>query len=303
MTLQEMGERRIVAEILPRYVSSPGNDAATLDVGGNTLAVTTDPVPQPAAKVIGGDADPYWMGWLLVITNASDLAAAGATPVAFVAALEAHPDCRLSEFERLLGGIAEACSQEGLKYAGGNLREGSELTGVGTAIGFCSKRVVTRVGIANGDAICSVGHGGNFWRDALLLRSGEPLADREISPLFRPHSQIRAMRDLAEAELVSAAMDNSDGLLPSLTQLAVANEGCIHLELDRLREPPGKAQSSQDPARLWLGWGDWNVIVAIRPENIAEASRVVGQAGSHLIQIGYFESGDHPCCYAETGGR
>jgi thiamine-monophosphate kinase len=61
-TLGDLGERRILAEIIPRFVANAGDDCAVLGVNGQNIVVTTDPVPPPAAHVIAGDADLYWMG-------------------------------------------------------------------------------------------------------------------------------------------------------------------------------------------------------------------------------------------------
>jgi len=115
--------------------------------------VTTDPVPEPAAKVLANDPDPYWMGWLLVTINASDIAASGANPIGFLAAVEAPPTLSVSDFERFFKGIAEACNAEELTFAGGNLREGVKLAAVGTAIGEIDRKSLGRSGAKVGDII------------------------------------------------------------------------------------------------------------------------------------------------------
>lgn len=215
-TLQDLGEREVVRQILPKFSGGIGDDCATLDFAEGQLIITTDPVPEPAANLLGGDPDPYWMGWLLVIINASDLAAAGANPVAFLAAIEAPPTTSIDDFERFLLGISDACRAEGLEYVGGNLREGSKLAGVGTAIGRCRLgRAIRRSGGREGDIIVSVGNAGIFWRDALIVKNGGLLQNKDLSPLFRPHSQLRAMSILAQEGVITAAIDNSDGLLVS----------------------------------------------------------------------------------------
>jgi thiamine-monophosphate kinase len=291
--LRDLGERRIVSEILPRYVVGVGNDCAVLDSGDGRIAVTTDPVPEPAAKLLGADPDLYWMGWLLVVINASDLAATGAIPMGLVAAIEAPPTLPLSDFERLLQGIADACHAEELTFVGGNLREGTKVSAVGTAIGTIPRgKTVSRAGALDGDILVSVGLGGMFWRDVLIIKSGSVLRDRNLSPVFRPRSQLRAMRFLADAGLVAAAIDNSDGFLPSLFQLATANSVCVEIDLDRLQQPPGSQDLDIDPARLWLGWGDWNVIAAIHPQHLQRAVEVASAAGSTIVPVGKILNGD-----------
>ena len=292
-TLGDLGERAIVRDIVPEYCSLAGDDCALVSLPGRDIVVTTDPVPEPAAKLIGNDPDPYWMGWLLVVINLSDLAVAGAQPICFVAAIEAPPELPVEQLRRFLAGIADACREEGVLYAGGNLRERDKLHAVGTAVGQCAPgRGVSRHGAAIGDVLVSVGDGGPFWRDALLARQGHGLGEKEDSPLFRPRSQSSAMRKLAEARLVKAAIDNSDGLLPSLAQLAKTNCLGVRLDLDSLPAPAGSEKLKIDPVRLWLGWGDWNVVAAIQPEALDEVRTLAASAGSSVTQIGVVTGGD-----------
>lgn len=132
----------------------------------------------------------------------------------------------------------------------------------------------------------SIGKGGRFWDDALAHRAGLRELDKLSSPVFRPRSQSRATRALASAGLIRACMDNSDGLLPSLQQLASANRLGALLDLDLLPAPSEGPFGCTDTARLWLGWGDWNVIAAINPKEIEAAQSVAADACTKLIRIG-----------------
>jgi thiamine-monophosphate kinase len=238
--------------------------------------------------VIGGDADPYWLGWLLVIINASDLAAAGAHPLGFLSALELEPEYHVEALRRLLLGTQKACQAEGLRYVGGNLKEAVRLCAVGTAIGRVSPGSgITRRGAQPGNILVSVGHGGVFWRDALAVLNGNSVRDKHGSPLFAPRSQIQVMCVLAEGRMVRAAIDNSDGLLPSLTQLAAANAIGITVDLAALSVDESE-DLGVDPARLWLGWGDWNVLCAVHPEKFEEVLRVGEEVGVSITPIGSF---------------
>ena len=152
------------------------------------------PVPEPAAHILGGDPDAFWKGWLLVTINASDLAASGACPLGFLAALEAPGELPVREFRRFIDGIRAACRAQGLNYVGGNVREGARLTGTGTSLGVCRDWApVKRSGAQASDIVVSVGSGGLFWRDALSARRGEGGGiDRDTSPLvFTPISGAR----------------------------------------------------------------------------------------------------------------
>jgi thiamine-monophosphate kinase len=288
--LIDLGEREILKQIIPRFASGAGDDCACLEISAGQLVATTDPVPPPAAASIGGDDDPFWMGWLLVTINVSDLAAAGAVPLGFLAAIECESDRSTTSFERLLEGIKASCEEAGIAYVGGNLREATRLSAVGTAFGVCksSYKALTRIGAREGDFLISVGQGGAFWRDALRLLDGKDIGAKFDSPVFRPTSQIRFMHQLAERHLVNAAMDNSDGLLPTLNELAGKNALGITVDLNALSVPNLTSEERDDSARYWLGWGDWNVIVSASPDQQAQISKLASSLGVPIYSIGSF---------------
>lgn len=304
MKLEDLGERRILSEIIPRYVAAAGDDCCILPIGGYDIISTTDPAPIPAAWALTHpESDPYWLGWLAVTINMSDLAAAGAEPQGFLAAIEAPSDFLVSSFERLLQGIKDSCNTQGITYAGGNIKEGKSLSVVGTAIGsLLSGQAYRRIGCQPGDLLFSVGEGGRFWADFLLEKWQLMKLDRRSSPVFSPRSQIEAMRQTSLKGIISAAMDNSDGLLSTLKELARVNGLSVRLDLDRLTPSAGCKQLGVDGANLWLGWGDWNVIVAVHPDQAATFREVVHSAHSKAIYIGACEAGSDKV-YLSRGDR
>jgi thiamine-monophosphate kinase len=290
-TLRDLGERAIVSNILPKFCSPAGDDCALVALNGRDLVLTTDPVPDPAAHVIGGDGDLYWMGHLLVTINASDLAAAGAHPLAFLSAIECPPELEVDRFERLLQGIGDACIAENLRYVGGNLKESSKVAATGTAVGVCERgKALHRRGAKNGDLLLSIGRGGIFWRDAIALRRGATIRDKTASPVFRPLSQIKNMEILANHIPISVAMDNSDGLLATAAQLATINHLSIIIDLDKL-SVPDSGFLELDSARLWLGWGDWNILIAVSPDHEPSVVELAGRHGFFVSTIGEFKDG------------
>jgi thiamine-monophosphate kinase len=286
-TLLDLGERQILQTIIPRFVAEAGNDCASIKLPHGELVATTDPVPPPAAASIGQDDDPFWMGWLLVTINASDLAAAGALPLAFLAAIECEPTREVSAFERLLEGIKAACDDAGLAYVGGNIREARNLAAVGIGLGLCSPhKALGRAGARDGDVLLSIGQGGLFWRDALRMIDGKGPVPKEESPLYKPHSQINIMHRLAARGLIEAVMDNSDGLLPTLSELASKNALGIEIDVDLLSVPTLTDEEQSIQSRLWLGWGDWNVVACLSPYDEDETIKVAQESGGVAIRIG-----------------
>ncbi|RWQ43879.1 MAG: hypothetical protein EOS21_03140 [Mesorhizobium sp.] len=285
--LSDFGERRLLSEIIPKYVSSAGDDCAVVESGGRYLTLSTDPVPTPAAKAIGGDDDPYWLGWLLVTINASDIAASGARPSSFVAALDLPGTLRISEFERLLSGIRDSCRENGLSYVGGNLREAAAIAAVGTAIGFSDKPPLTRIGATSQDIVVVIGEGGRFWADAERIRLGEAL-DKSRTPLFSPISQSNIMHRLHERDLLVCAMDTSDGLAPSLVELCKVNHLGIDVQLQAMRNSTSLPGVRSE--RLWMGWGDWTIVAGVSPSKYPILVDVLRELGGRCTAIGTFEA-------------
>jgi thiamine-monophosphate kinase len=290
-TLGDLGERRILKEIIPKYTQGSGDDCAIIGRGDGTYVVTTDPVPPPAAESIGGDPDPYWLGWLLVTINASDIAAAGAEPLGFVAALDLPRDMKISQLERLLAGTRDSCQANGLRYIGGNLRESASIKAVGTAIGRCKIQPLQRQGASNGDWVVVIGNGGQFWCDVEKIQGGQ-LVDKMSSPLFSPLSQAKQMYQLHHAELIRCAMDTSDGLAPTLTELASVNQLRIRVDIRSMHIASELHVSCQHATRLWMGWGDWTVLAAVQPSKFKHLKSLVATIGSSCTRIGQFEQGE-----------
>jgi len=292
LCLADLGERAILKEIIPRYSASSGDDCEAIACPAGDLLLTTDPVPPPAAASIGGSDDPYWAGWLLVIINASDVAAAAADPMALMVAAEFPPEETVARFKRFLEGVRDACDAEGFRYAGGNLREAQRFSATATAVGWRpAMRGLRRQGAEAGDLIVSVGQGGVFWRDAFRLMRGRSVRP-EDSPVFRPRSQGATMRALAREGLLSAAMDNSDGLLPTVAELGRLNGLSAHLDVRALAVPGLEGDDDVAAARLWLGWGDWTVLATVTAERFEQAARTAREAGGVLVPIGRMELGN-----------
>ena len=173
--------------------------------------MTTDPAPIPMAWSVDKERDLFWLGWLLVTINGSDIAAAGAEPHSFYAALDLPRDLEVIEFERLLEGIEACCHKLGFRYAGGNIREAGSIGSVGTAVGFSQKPCLTRRGARPGSTVVVIGNGGQFWSDVLEARDGVEL-DKVKSPVFSPVARTREMAWIHSEGYAECAMDASDGL-------------------------------------------------------------------------------------------
>lgn len=114
--------------------------------------------------------------------------------------------------------------------------------------------------------------------------------------VLRPTAQVWPMQRLTEKGLIRGAMDNSDGLAPTLREMSRASDLGVKIDVDRI-EWPTELQSAAgkigiEPLRLAFGWGDWNVLVAIRREDVDAARTTCQECGSGFLVIGELTSDD-----------
>lgn len=298
LQLVDLGERRLIAEVLaPRYCEanqSFGDDSALapLPGGPGQLLASTDPCPPPMSRALGFD-DYFYDGWLLATINLSDLAAAGAEPIGLLTSLQLPAEMELDSFIRLLDGIDACCKAHGAKVLGGNLKESPSVDLNATAMGWCDSAPLSRKGARAGDCVLILGELGLFWAATLSvqreLRAVDP-EDQLLRNILRPKAKTRCALRLRKEGLLSSCMDNSDGLQPSLMQLADANR--LGIRIDKASLSPDEevrsaaAELAVDPARLALGWGDWQLVATCRKEDVSRIGAMAAETGTDAHVIG-----------------
>jgi len=297
--LGDVGEHAILDYILrPRYggVRGFGNDCAVLDAWSGSLGelvATTDSCPTPLVTILG-ETDPYHAGWPLATINLSDLAAAGATPLGLVVNYTLPKTTTAGEFRRLLDGVDDCTKKHKTKVVGGDLRDGPVRQLTATAIGRCVPGGrLGRLGAEAGDRLLLVGSPGYLWSYALLVEKQARLSASVVAKIRKracePMAQVAAGNALATAGLARAAMDVSDGLFPTVRTLCGANGlGARITTAIQLDEPLADvcAQSGLGRFELAQAWGDWTLVVAVRPEDVELAKKTLAGEGVAAQEIG-----------------
>ncbi|MHA7818988.1 MAG: thiamine-phosphate kinase [Erythrobacter sp.] len=212
------------------------DDAAVLEIGGETLVLTHDTMAE--GTHFREDARMRDVAWKLVATNLSDLAAKGAEPVGVLLGYSLGEDD--ADF---VDGLGEALDAMATQLLGGDTirATGSRTIGL-TAIGRATHTPVpARSGAGNGDALYVTGILGR----AMLGFEG---VDEYIEALNRPTP--RLVEGKALAPHVTAMMDISDGLLLDAFRMAEASEAtfAIHSSTVPVADP-----SRRDEC---MRWGD-----------------------------------------------
>ncbi|MDG4821910.1 thiamine-phosphate kinase [Asanoa sp. WMMD1127] len=315
VALGDIGERALISQVLaPRYGAANdhfGDDCARVleveELLGPVVA-STDPCPIPVASLLGFDDFYYW-GWLLGVINLSDIAAAGAVPRSFLASYELPRSMLLKQFLRILDGLDECCAKSGAAVVGGNLKEAKEVALSGTAIGTCLGQPLSRKGAKVGDVVLVLGDLGLFWAGYLSVTRGLESLRRYRNRLLRnvltPQPKVAVGSALARASLVTAVMDNSDGLFPSLNGLCHASRVGVRLNFSAVGFSEEvlavAAELDVDPVRLALGWGDWQLVATAAAGSVHmiedacsllgvpvhHVGEVIDEEGVHLVHEGH----------------
>ena len=211
-----------------------GDDCALLAVpAGEQLAISTDTLV--TGVHFADPCDPFLLGQRSLAVAVSDLAAMGATPVAFTLALTLPTVTAdwLDAYARGLNQMAQGC---GVRLVGGDTTRGP-LSLTMTVFGRVpAGQALTRSGAQAGDLLCVGGDLGNA-AGALPLVLGQrsaPAATAEplLAHYWSPQPQLalgQALRGKA-----SAALDISDGLLADCGHIAKASAVGLLIESQKL---------------------------------------------------------------------
>ncbi len=272
--LSDVGERaaiQVLTRIFDRgHPVGLGHDCGVVEWGEDYLVITTDVVNPRTHIPPGARADQ--VGWYLVAVNLSDVAAAGARPLGFVAALSLPPSTEV-EFLRGLGQGMETCAREfGVAVLGGDTKEADVMSLAGTAIGRVRKdRILLRKGARPGDAIVVTGDLGRAGYAFDRLANPTTRADG-LEQLLHPYPRVSEGQAFSESGVVTSCMDISDGLGLSLAQMAAMSGLSYHVEWDRipLHQALEALPAERAQAYALYSGGDYELVATVKPEAVVD---------------------------------
>jgi len=295
--MDQILENRRIAAIAGRFLRPPHRlnrlhesdaELITLDPGfDRVLAITTDALSEEISS--GLYVEPYRAGWMLAMSNLSDLAAVGAEPLGLVVTITCAPEPGEGFLEGLADGISAACGTIGTYVLGGDTNQGGRTFLSGCAVGLVPKAaVLTRKGVLPGDKVYlsgPAGLGGVF----ALLRLTEPA--RPIPPSFYvPVARIR--EGISLRGIASACMDTSDGVLHTLDTLMRLNGVRFILDSDwpKILHPEALKVCSARDIPAWLSLasvhGEFELCFTIPPDREEALLMAARQAGWSPIPVG-----------------
>ncbi len=233
MASQKASERNLVARLL-RSTGIKSEDAALVTSNGRLLAATTDISFASSHSPCG--LSYYQMGWRSAVSNLSDLAAAGAKPLAFLLAQGLPSAFAEKAANGIVRGALDACKLHGAAYVGGDTKQAKEITLAGFALGELHGKPLLRNNARPGDVVCVAGAIGNAACGFYAVSKNKENTKNKKAPARLRNAFLRPRALVHEGLLVSrsakraACMDVSDGLLFTCAELARLSGVCIELE-------------------------------------------------------------------------
>ncbi len=264
------------------------DDAAVLEVGGETLVLTHDMIVE-GVHFLARDP-PGDVAWKLVAVNLSDLAAKGARPLGVLLGFTLGEEAWDRAFAAGLGG---ALSAFGLALLGGDTvaaPEGAPRTLGLTAIGRAAGPVPARSGARPGDLLWVSGTIGDAGAGLRILEGGLDGPDALVERYRNPRPRLEAGERLAP--IVSAMMDVSDGLLIDAARMAAASGCAARIELDSL--PLSEAYLAflgETRLEAATAGDDYELLFAADPSKAAALLALGEELGLPFSRIGRFEAG------------
>ncbi len=291
MTVSEIGEfgliDRLVSVLPPRprsVVVDVGDDAAVLDVGAEHYLVMTCDVQVEDVHFRWKTADPFLLGRRCLAINISDVGAMGGWPAYALISLGLKPSTSLETVDRLYGGIASMAEAFGVSVVGGNVSRAERDFIDVTLTGFVRRQaVITRSGARPGDLILVTGTLGDAYGGLMLLER-RPERAPEFGALVQAHRDPVPRQveggSLAEAGLVTAMIDVSDGLAGDLRHVAEASRVGACLFLPSLPVSSSALEASallgEDPYWWALHGGeDYELLFTVPPDRADEAIQLL----------------------------
>lgn len=291
--------------LAPLAAGAPGafglrDDAALISPEpGTDLVVSSDPIIAGVHFFI--DDAPEDVAWKALAVNASDMAAKGATPLAYILTL-ALPDAPTrSWMTRFSEELRSAQENFGCHLIGGDTDRTPGPLSIGiTMFGSVpAGKFVRRQGAASGDHVFVTGSIGDAAL-GLAVRRDSSAFDRVLSDDERAFVLGRYLRPRPRLALAatlrnhaSAALDISDGLLKDLARLA--GPSGISLRLGSV--PMSSAVSAalaHDAAvaqMVLAGGDDYELLVAVSPASISNFKNGAREAGIAISHLGVLDAG------------
>ena len=252
----------------------PGDDAAALPDGDGWQLVATEGFMNEFVA----DA-PWFAGWCAVMVNLSDIAAMGGRATALTNALWAQGPDQAAE---ILRGMAEASATYGVPIVGGHSNLRTDRPQLAATMQGRAKALITSFDAAPGDALIA----------AVDLRGRYPGESDNFAaflgaPAERLRGDLELLPELAEAGLVHAGKDISQGGIAGTALMLAECSGCgMDINVAAIPRPEGT-----DLARWMRSFPSFGFLLVAKAADISAICARFAARNIAAAEIGRITSG------------
>ncbi len=306
MHLDQIGEFGLIQRIQKKWTKTPrsvlvgiGDDAAAIALPSskkNILLLTTDTLLEQT-HFTRATSTFFQVGYKAVSVNVSDIAAMGGTPRFFLVSLGLTGKETVADIDRLYRGINTASRDYGITLIGGNITRSRAGFFISLTVSgeVAKKKIVTRSGGTEGDALYVTGTLGNAAAGLEMLQAGGKRRHTSgvrslILKHQMPKARFREAQLLAQKKIPSAMIDLSDGLSSDLSHLTKQSGIGAELEIDKIPISPALRRYAKsigtNPIRYALHGGEeYELLFSVPQKSRAKLDQLVqkGEISAHYI--------------------
>jgi thiamine-monophosphate kinase len=301
--LESLGEFGLIGRIEEKVSSGKGvitgigDDAAVTELSPGMQLLTSTDMLLEDVHFRRNWHDSYRLGRKSLAVSISDIAAMGGIPRWALLSLALPSDLPFEDVDAFTDGFLAMAAEHGVSLIGGDTC--SSKAGLIVSVTIMGEQlpelIVRRDSARPGDDIWVTGTLGDAARGLNLLESGAGGDEYLVSRLLDPTPRSLAGRSLAEAGLVTAMIDVSDGMLSDFGHIAELSGVGGNIYLERL---PASAQLRKAveslplfPYNLMLSGGeDYELAFTAPPENREKISNLMKKSGVTATPVGIVTS-------------
>jgi thiamine-monophosphate kinase len=271
-----------------------GDDCALLvPTPGRQMAISSDMLVEGRHFFAG--AEPRMLGHKCLAVNLSDLAAMGATPLAFTLAL-ALPAADAPWLAQFSAGLFALADEHGCELIGGDTTKGPLNICITVFGELAPGHALRRDAALAGDDIWISGTLGDarlalacYWNDIVL---DGPVLGQAAQRMHMPSPRVALGMALAAGPIAHAAIDISDGLVGDLGHILAASGVGATLDVDALPAGPVLAGQPQELRRRFTAAGgdDYELCFTAPVAQRAAVAAAAAQAGTAVTRVGIIEA-------------
>jgi len=298
-SVSDVGERRLIDLMMRNLTPMPDmpvsfwDDVSAVSLGEGRAAVLKTDMLVWHTDVPEG-MTPFQAARKAVIMNFSDLGSKGVRPLAFLVSLGLPKTYSVDAVEDMAKGFNAGAREYGAYVIGGDTNEAGDVIISGMAYGVAEEdKLMRRDGASPGDILATTGGFGKTASAFKILLEGYKAPPRLIASLlesvFMPKARVEEGVALAEAGVVSAAMDSSDGLAISLHDLSRSSG--VGFRIDSFPASDDSAEFAeahglQISDLVLYGGEEYELVFTVKPDLIEIAREALCSVGCSLIEFG-----------------